>query len=224
MPIYNARILEIDAAETRRYAGLRNAAKFDEQNITDAREEALPFLDVRGIWNIYDYDCENHKVKSSPEFVIEGDSVIKHLSDCEKVVCLALTVGEKIEKEVTSEFRNGRYLNAMLIDAAATAAVEQAADETEKAIFREISKDGFKMKSRYSPGYGEWSLEHQKGLFEISGAEKIGMKLSISMMLIPRKSITAIIGLKKVESDEKNLQVGEKSCATCSKKDCPSRV
>ena len=43
MPIYNAPILKIDAAEVRRYAGLRKAENFDEKNIFEACEEALIF-------------------------------------------------------------------------------------------------------------------------------------------------------------------------------------
>ena len=49
MPIYNSPILEIDVAETRRYAGLKKATNFDERNIIDACEEALLPLNVRGI-------------------------------------------------------------------------------------------------------------------------------------------------------------------------------
>lgn len=224
VPIYNARISEIDAAETRRYAGLSRAEKFDEQNIIDACQEALLLLKVRGVWKIYDYDSENHLVLSDPHFKIEGNSIVKHLSDCEKVVCMALTVGNGIEREVTEKFRTGHYVSSMLLDAAATAAVEQAADETEKAISIEVAKDGYKMKSRYSPGYGDWALISQKKFFPITGAKEIGMKLSIAMMLMPRKSITAIIGLKKVTAAEKNSGADENhNCETCDKSDCPAR-
>ncbi len=223
MPIYNAQILKIDAAETRRYAGLKNAEKFEERNITDACEDALLLLDVRGIWKIYDYDEKNHIVQSEPHFLIEGNSIEKHLAGCEKVACLAVTVGENIEREVTGRFRKGKYLSSMLLDAAATAAVEQAADLTEKAIFREVSREGYKMKSRYSPGYGDWSLVQQKDLYRLTGADEVGIKLTISMMLMPRKSVTAIIGLEKVCTDKKNSPDEEKSCANCNNENCMFR-
>lgn len=223
MPVYNAPILKIDAAEVRRYAGLRKAQNFDEKNISEACEEALIFLETRGIWKIYDYDCENKIVLSEPNFKIVGDSIVKHLNGCEKVVCMAVTVGEKIEQEVTKKFQDGEYVSSVLMDAAATAAVEQAADSMEKTIALKTSKESYKMRWRYSPGYGDWDLNQQKKFFEIIGAEEIGMSLSAAMMLIPRKSVTAIIGLEKIISGENVSAHKKNSCRTCQKKDCPAR-
>ena len=223
MPIYNAPILKIDAAETRRYAGLRKAQNFNEKNISDACEEALIFLETRGIWKIYDYDCENKLVLSEPKFKIIGDSIIKHLNGCEKVICMAITVGEKIEQEVSERFQAGEYVSSVLMDAAATTAVEQAADSLEKAVAIKMAKESYKMRWRYSPGYGDWDLNQQKNFFEIIGAEEIGMTLSDAMMLIPRKSVTAIIGLEKIISGDNFSAHKKNSCKTCAKKDCPAR-
>lgn len=222
LPIYNAQILQIDVAETRRYAGLHKAENFDERNIVDACEDALLLLDVRGVWKIYDYDCESHVVNSEPPFQIEGNSIIKHLSGCDKVACIAVTVGEAVEQEVTNRFASGSYLSSILLDAAATAAVEQAADLLEKAIAREVARDSYKMRWRFSPGYGDWKLDNQRDFFAITGASEIGMMLTSAMMLIPRKSVTAIIGLEKVVGDDNSVYV-KKSCANCKRLDCQSR-
>ena len=222
MAIYNAQILEISAAETRRYAGLKNAKNFDEKNISAACDEALLLLQVRGIYKIYDYDCQNQIINSAPPFKISGNSIIKHLAGCEKVACLAVTVGENIENEVTKKFDAGEYVSSVLLDAAATAAVEQAADELEKAVAREVSKESLKMRWRFSPGYGDWLLDNQKKFFYVTGAPEIGMKLTEALMLVPRKSVTAIIGLEKNISENKTVQ-HKKSCANCGKIDCIAR-
>ena len=197
MPIYNARIVNIDPVETRRYAGLHKSEKFDEQIIISACEDAQLLIDVRGIWKMYDYDCKSQTVLADSPFKIEGKSITKHLEGCEKVICIAVTVGEAIENEVTNRFKIGEYVSSMLLDAAATTAVEQAADIMEKAITQEIARDGYTMRWRFSPGYGDWALTQQPALFKLTGAEEIGIKLSSAMMMIPRKSITAIIGLVK---------------------------
>ena len=217
MPIYNAQIFKIDVNETRRYAGLSRAKNFSEQSIIDACDEALLLLEVRGIWKIYDYDAENFIVKSTPNFKLVGKSITRHLADCEKVICMAVTVGEEIEREVTRKFSAGNYVESVLLDAAATAAVEQAADSLEKAVAPQFLKEGFKFKSRFSPGYGDWALDNQKNFFDITGASEIGMSLSSALMLMPRKSVTAIIGLTK------NKSAAVKSCATCYKINCPAR-
>ena len=223
MPIYNAQILEIDAKETRRYAGLLKAQNFGEKNIRDACEEALLLLNVHGAWEVYTYNAENHTVESNPPFVIVGNSIIKHLDGCEKVICMSVTVGFEIEREVTNKFERGEYLNSVLLDAAATAAVEQAADAMEKNFAAKFAKDGFKLRWRFSPGYGDWNLTEQAKLFKICSAEEIGLRLSSAMMLEPRKSVTAIIGLEKI-SAQKNFPSYKKSCETCNKFNCPSRI
>jgi len=217
--IYNAQILEIDAAEVRRYAGLKKAQNFGEKNIADACAEALLLIEVRGVWNIYDY--KNQVVESKPPFTIAGNSIIKHLAGCEKVICMAATVGFDIEREINKKFERGEYLSSVLLDAAATAAVEQAADLMEKNFAAKFSKDGYKMRWRFSPGYGDWELTAQEKLFKISGAEQIGMNLTSAFMLEPRKSITAIIGLEKFSAQKNSPH--KKDCATCNKLDCPMR-
>ena len=219
MPIYNAQILSIDAAEVRRYAGLRKAENFGEKNILAACEEALLLLEVRGVWELYGY--KNCTVESVPPFTIEGNSVIKHLDGCEKVICMAVTVGAAIEQEITKKFERGEYLASVLLDAAATAAVEQAADLMEKNFAAKFSKEGYKMRWRFSPGYGDWNLTAQEKLFKISGAEQIGMSLSSALMLEPRKSITAIIGLCSISNYE--LGIRNEKCSACDKLDCSMR-
>lgn len=222
MHFYNPQILEVDTAETRRYAGLRKAENFGEKNILDACQEALLLIDVRAAWEVYDY--KNFVVESEPPVLIVGKLIRKHLAACEKVICMAVTVGAEIEREITKKFSRGEYLSSVLLDAAATAAVEQAADALQNHLAEIFAKDAYKLRARFSPGYGDWNLTEQEKLFKICGAEKIGMTLTEAFMLEPRKSVTAIIG---AISNEKNLTANScqltANCATCDKIDCAMR-
>ena len=96
------------------------------------------------------------------------------------------------------------------------------ADGMEKALAPKMAAQGFAMKWRFSPGYGDWPLEQQPELLRLAHADKIGVSLSSSLMLMPRKSITAIIGLyrKQAETAPSHSPHG---CAMCNKTDCPSR-
>ena len=250
MHFYNPQILEIDAAETRRYAGLRKAQDFGEKNILDACQEALLLIDVRASWEIYNY--ANQTVASEPPFTLNGKSITKHLATCEKVICMAVTVGAEIEREITKKFERGKYLASVLLDAAATAVVEQAADALQNHLAETFARDAYKLRSRFSPGYGDWNLTAQEKLFKICGAEEIGISLTSALMLEPRKSVTAIIGATRNEATPsaspavssellavsesatpsptaKSYQLSAKkgirneSCSTCNKFDCPMR-
>ena len=222
MPVYNAPLLKIDPQETRRYAGLMTA-DFDESLIEEACQEARLLAPPKGIWQTYAYDCISQTVKSPIPFSIEGEKIGQHLAGAEKVVILAATVGDAIEEHVTTYFAKGRYAYSVLLDAAATTAVEQIADAMEKAIQPKAAAQGYTMRWRFSPGYGDWSVKQQPEMLRVSEASSIGIELSTSLMLIPRKSITAILGLVRENHVETPQQHTPNGCAACDKLDCPSR-
>ncbi len=225
MFIYNAVLTTLDPEEVRRYAGLQRAENFDETMIIAACEEAIILIEPQGVWQEYDYDAVRQVIFSDgEEFVVGGKNVGKHLAECEKVIVLAVTVGETIENEITAKFADGEYAAAILLDAAATTAVEQVADEMEKVLRRNVEPRGFLMKRRFSPGYGDWPLAEQTNVTRLCHADRIGITLSSSLMLVPRKSVTAIIGLVRRHDGEcDNLALSTTGCEFCAKKDCPSR-
>ena len=222
MPVYHMPLLAIDPKETRRYAGLMKAKNFDEQRIADACENALLLAEPRGNWEVYAYDCQTQTVAAEPPFVIEGEKIGAHLAGCDKVIMLTATVGEAIEDEVTARFQRGEYTSSILLDAAATTAVEQIADGMEKAIAPQAARAGYGMRWRFSPGYGDWPLAQQTDMIRVTGAAKIGVHLSEALMLVPRKSITAVIGLYRVQAEKAEPHT-PKGCAACPRLDCPSR-
>ena len=222
MPIYNAPLLEIDQKETRRYAGLMTA-DFDEKMIADACLEARLLAAPKGIWHAYDYDSEKQIVQADPPFYIKGEKIGRHLRGADRVILLSASVGEGIEEAVTKYFSEGCYAYSVLLDAAATTAVEQIADAMEKTIQPKASAKGYTMRWRFSPGYGDWSMEQQPELIRLSHAADIGVSLTESLMLYPRKSITAIIGLIRADKACAQTAPTPKGCASCSQVNCPSR-
>ena len=219
MPVYNAPLLFVDTKETRRYAGLAKA-KFDEKTIAEACQEAQLLAQPRGVWETYAYDAQTQTVQATPPFVIQGKIIGKHLRDAEQVVILSATVGDNIETQGTKYFEAGRYAYALLLDAAATTAVEQVADMMEKAIAPKAKAAGFTMRWRFSPGYGDWPLTQQDEMVRLAHAKTIGVSLTEALMLFPRKSITAIIGLVREGAKKMDVPAG---CAACGQKNCPSR-
>lgn len=221
MPVYNSVLLDIDAKETRRYAGLNKAKDFDEKLIEEACLEARLLAEPRGIWQMYDYDAATQTVLADPPFTMKGKLIGKHLAKAQKVIVLSASIGDAIEEHVTKYFADGRYAYSVILDAAATAAVEQVADAMEKAIEPKVAKEGYTMRWRFSPGYGDWPLDQQPEMVRLAESEKIGVHLSDASMLVPRKSITAIIGLVP-QQKEKEAHTPN-GCAACDKFDCPSR-
>ena len=107
----------------------------------------------------------------------------------------------------------------MLLDAAATTAVEQVADQVNEVINTIAKKQGYKPTWRFSPGYGNWPLEIQPQLAKIIKTEMIGLQVTENYLLFPRKSVTAIIGLMPANEDIKT----KRGCTSCSQQNCASR-
>jgi len=78
---------------------------------------------------------------------------------------------------------------------------------------------GLYLRPRYSPGYGDFPLTYQKEILELLNAQRrIGLTRTESNMLVPTKSVTAIIGFT---TEETSCHVAK--CMTCQAKNCPFR-
>lgn len=220
MPIYNAPILSVDPMETRRYAGLQKA-DFDQELIDNACMEARLLIKPRGIWNIYDYDASAQMVLPGG-IVLQGQSIGRHLHNSCKIAVLCATIGEDIENQVTRSFAEGRYSFSVLLDAAATTAIEEVADGMEKSILSAANRQGLSMTWRFSPGYGDWPIEQQPEVLWLSHGDKIGVSLTEALMLTPRKSVTAVIGLFH-QDKSCTASASRHNCSICSRQNCPAR-
>ena len=219
MAIYNGRLPKLDQNEVKRYAGLRHSAEFPASYVEEACLEVQLAAEPRGIYQEYEYDAETHTILSDPPMVLEAQSIIKHLGNSKKVYVLGVTVGEGVEERSSSLFKEGNYTVGLLVDAAATTAVEQVANQVNEIINRLAKKAGYKPTWRFSPGYGNWPIEEQKKLGQIIKTEKIGLTVTDTYMLFPRKSVTAIIGCLPGNEEQKT----QRGCTSCSQQDCFSR-
>lgn len=217
--IFRPILTAIDRSEMKRYAGIKNGQQFPEKIIDEAASLVLTLKSPQTVWSLYPYDCEKGIVGADEKYIIESKSLRKHLANAEQVIFLAATVGEMVEEAASAAFARGEYALGLLIDAAATAAVEQTADALETLLVGKFQGQGLKMTFRFSPGYGDWDLREQAKVVALANAEAIGITLTDSLMLTPRKSITAIIGL----CPDSNEEMPAKGCQNCAKLDCEMR-
>lgn len=224
MASYNVALPDISASETARYAGLRSQQDFPAQLIKDACFDAKVLAAPKAVWELYDYDCITRQIASPTPLRLEGRSITGHLAGCHKVVILAVTIGNALETRASHLFSIGSYTAGLLLDAAGTTAVEAAADKVNEFIAMQAEKEGLAAISRFSPGYGDWSICIQPKILELAGANLAGIDIAPSCMLIPRKSITAIIGLKHgslTASGDKGC--AGRRCLSCPQHSCIAR-
>lgn len=128
------------------------------------------------------------------ELSLEGASIARHLADCTRGTIMAVTVGEGISARARELSEAGDMAMAAILDAFGSEAVEGLADMLTAHIAAGARMADCSLTGRFSPGYGDLSLEHQKGLLEYVEGSRVGISLSETLTMTPEKSITAVLG------------------------------
>lgn len=220
MPIYNPYIDKINIEEVKRYAGLGNCNEFPERLLKEACLKGKTLIAPKAIWHTYPYDSVLHKIMSPEPVYLNSDSITAHLEGAIEVVVFAVTIGAALEEEVSNMFTQGNYTEAILLDAVGSCTTEQAVEQLVSMLAHQAARSGLVIGCRYSPGYGDWPISAQKDIVEISQADIIGINLTTAMMLVPRKSVTAIVGLYPYQHVLNIPSMQEEACGTCTHAGC----
>lgn len=127
--------------------------------------------------------------------VLAGQDIALHLAGCARCVLLGLTLGAELERETRAAEAADIGL-AVMLDTAASTLAEQYADMAEQQLRQEVGVRGLYLTGRYSPGYGDLPITLQREIVRLlDGPRAIGLTVGSGGILLPRKSITAILGL-----------------------------
>lgn len=145
--------------------------------------------------------------------VLEGASIREHLDGAREVALMAVTLGAKSEQELR-RLSATDPLSAVVYDAACSSLAEAAADAWEDRVVEEAVRRGLVTNWRFSPGYGDLPLSAQPAIVRALRADvRLGLTVLDSNLLLPSKSITAVVGLFEGEPPKKGEAV---PCAACS--------
>ena len=93
--------------------------------------------------------------------------------------------------------------DALIVQAIGTAAIEAWMDEVEGEIRQELAP-GEDLVSRFSPGYGDLPLDYQRTLLSVlDTSRKIGVSLTDSLLMVPSKSVSAIVGVRPAQGSSR---------------------
>lgn len=128
----------------------------------------------------------------------KGNDVRAMLAPCREAVLLAATLGAESER-LLLRMQAKDAARALLLDAVLSAAIEAVLDAREEAMRGELAAQGRYLTDRFSPGYGDMPLAQTREICEVLGAQRaIGLTVSAGGVMIPRKSVTAILGISDV--------------------------
>lgn len=141
----------------------------------------------------------------------DSDALASHLAGCGEAVLLAATLGTQADQMIrTAEATD--TLRAAALHACAAAKIEAYCDAVQASMPEA-------RRPRFSPGYADFPLSAQQALLRLTDAcRRIGLYLTEGCMLVPTKSVTAVLGLGPALSG-----CPTDKCARCPKTDCAFR-
>ena len=209
--------LQIKQSEIYRYLGYRGHEADEvtkhlvETCVAELQAMAEPKIVVRE---------ESLEVLSDGTLCIGGMQIgskhlAKNLGECGQVLLMAATLGLHVDR-LLNRYEKIQMSKAVIVQAAAAAMIESYCNEQCSVWKQEYEKKGLFLRPRYSPGYGDFSLKYQSEILErLDAAKTIGITLTDGGMMVPTKSVTAVIGIS--ETDSICLVEG---CENCGKKEC----
>lgn len=202
--------LEIDRAEVLRY--LQTSKDLEDENINrliaETTAEIKDIINFRYLYQKFPIEFSQNGVEvKGTTLTLKGKSIQKHLKNSEEIYLMAATLGAQVDKKI-SYYEKVSITKSMIFDACATTAIEAGCDQVEEEIKEKVLAAGNEeITFRYSPGYGDLGIDIQKEILRILNApKKIGLTASKYNMLLPTKSVTAVIGViaEKREVDQGN--------------------
>jgi len=143
--------------------------------------------------------------------VIKSRKLFRNLYGCKNIILFAATLGTEVDRLIR-KYERIDIAKAVVAQACATTILEEYCDEWQEKI-------SMNLRPRFSPGYGDFSILHQKDILNLlEASKKIGLSMTDGYMLTPTKSVTAVIGIGNA-----NEICHIKGCEACEKTDCTYR-
>ena len=185
----------------------------------DCARELLAAAKPRWTWRAFGCAMDSEGARLDCGFLLPGRDIAGHLAGCREAVLMAATLSPGVDallrRSQLSDLSRG-----LVLESCATAAIEEVCDQAEAVIREQYPGRGFT--SRFSPGYGDLPVTIQgEFLALLDTPRRLGLCATASSILTPRKSVTAVMGIR--EPGKESIPRA-RSCDSCSLgESCPYR-
>ncbi|GMO67061.1 MAG: vitamin B12 dependent-methionine synthase activation domain-containing protein [Endomicrobiia bacterium] len=131
-------------------------------------------------------------------YKIKSNNIATLLKNCFKAYGIVVTIGDALEKKRDDCLKKRGIFDALILDAAGSVAAEETITLANAQIRAYEEKNDNIVMRRYSPGYGDWPLEANKQFLNWIGTTRVGITLNKFCHMKPEKSVSALIGIKKL--------------------------
>lgn len=125
---------------------------------------------------------------------IRSRDLYRNLSGCDDAYMFAATIGIGIDLLI-KRGEVASMTDSIIYQAAGAEMIESYADTEVATLRAQEAERGYRLRPRYSPGYGDLPLALQTDFARILDMQKwCGISLTDALLMVPSKSITAFIG------------------------------
>ncbi len=212
--------LTTNQKEAIRYLGF-GAHTPDERTlalVSECVKELAAAVSPKSIWRDFPLSLKPDNQIEMGYFTVKSRNLSRNLTGCSRIILFGATLGIGADNLIS---RNSRLnvTKGVVLQACAASMIEDYCDYCQEEIRQQMAVQHLYLRPRFSPGYGDFPLESQREITRILNTPKeIGLTLTDSMLMVPIKSVTAVIGLSPL--DEHCHQHG---CEACEKTDCAFR-
>ena len=163
--------------------------------IRELLAKALPSVRPACTWKRFPLSADG--VVSGGQTLAVSGTLAAHLRGCRSVYLVCGTIGTEFDafmRRVSAV----SGADALIVQAIGTAAIEKLMDFVVDEIAAGLC-DGESSTSRYSPGYGDFPLAAQRTILDLLDApRRAGVSLTDSLLMVPSKSVSAVVGVKDI--------------------------
>jgi hypothetical protein len=218
MPVIRDTPLSLKTSEVLRRQGLGGGAKVRPGIRLLIRELLASLKKSHLLEPAVAYEHYTVRSMNDSQISLEGNKALHGpllpaiFPEAKELVVILCTIGPKLEKQVTDHSKNGAALKGMTLDGIGSAAVDKLVSVALRLIATEVSSRGYDISSPVNPGMPGFPLTEQWNLLGLVNADEIGVSLTASGVLVPRKSTSMVIGIGPQMTRWTQTEV----CARCS--------
>jgi len=148
-------------------------------------------------------ECALPRIVFSNNIEFSSRHLCSWLEGCKEAVFMGASAGKDIIDAIKRGSAEGSLTQGVIYDAVASEVTDVALDWIMDYFNRELRRENKQLDAkRYSAGYGDFSLENQKAIYEMLKLEKLGVNITDKCILVPEKSVTAVSGVREILSGE----------------------
>ena len=191
MSIGDKNTIPVNTSEVLRYLGVKSQDSVTEALMDECIKDIYKVAEPKAVYCEAEIDVGNDTVDFG--FMrVESEKLAKNLCGCYKAYIFCATLGMGVDRQFERLSRISPA-KAAVFSAVGSSLVEGLCDRVNEAIVgEEISRP------RFSCGYGDFSLTHQSDILNaLEAGKRIGVFLTESYMMVPVKTVTAVIGIRR---------------------------